>query len=285
MPLQIKIPGADFSASSLPQFRELIYGLPVDNIHAVWPFDQGANGDVITTALDISGNGNHGVLVNGSANPSKVTGGVKASVFAFNMPGRGFMSTPFTFVMAGRKELTVAAYTQYPTFWRSLLDVIGGNISTPSTATSPILALNDELPSAGGAIRPGLFGTGTPITGGASSIRIDNYQQAGSLSDSYWCAAVSYDPATNTLIQSRETRGSTQATPLSPTWATDMEARNTTHIFGPSRWQIGANVENSPNGTLSLVAMYNVAMNAADLNNLRMDAKQSLITRRGLTIF
>lgn len=76
MPLKLTIPGADFSASTLPKFREQVAGFDAANLELLYLFENGSLGSSILSALDSSGKGRHGVLVSGSANPIKTAGGV-----------------------------------------------------------------------------------------------------------------------------------------------------------------------------------------------------------------
>ncbi len=59
----ITLPNADFSSTGLGTVQRLIGGMPQTDLAGLWLFDQGSDGDQITSILDSSGNGRNATLM------------------------------------------------------------------------------------------------------------------------------------------------------------------------------------------------------------------------------
>jgi len=61
----ITLPNADFSGAGLGQVQRFINGMPLSDLLGLWLFDDGADGDPLTSVADKSGQGNHAALRSG----------------------------------------------------------------------------------------------------------------------------------------------------------------------------------------------------------------------------
>lgn len=105
----ITLPNADFSSAGLGKVTRLINGMPAADLIGLYLFDDGADGDTITTLVDKSGNGNNASVRTNWSGGKKRSYGLEVdnangvcyqTPIAMNRPGR-----KFTIIVAGSNTL------------------------------------------------------------------------------------------------------------------------------------------------------------------------------------
>lgn len=277
MPLQIIIPGADFSGLGLPKFQRQVAGFPLDDLRALYLFEDGANGDDITTVADVSGNGNDAVLMTGSAVPKKSAYGVGTSA-----PGVGFLfrspinwGQSFSAVVAVRSLAAVAAAT-FPGVHQSSQAVTGSSLANANNQTLIGAALNLKMDTAVAALTPQIYASPTGWSSPASAIK--SVSAPAGNRNSWALVAWSFNLATG-VVRLRSSAG-TEVSATEPTVAGIMAAANTGfHCFGMAKFQS----QTTHYGDLALAGLYDVAKDSAGLEDLIVAARTRL-AGRGITV-
>jgi hypothetical protein len=289
MPLQLKIAGADFSASALPKFEKRIGGLPTEALHLLWLFENGAGGAAMSLALDSSDNGHHGSLFAGSTAPKKGSHGVYSSgseQFYYAAPGwpTKRFSSAFTAIVVAKSGAAPAAAAAYPTCYTGSGNIPGGVMPVTGSQGGTVKeALSLLIPTTGGSPLGGnkldlAYFSATGVGSGQTNQRISGGQPAGATCNDWFAAAFSYDPATNGLIAAPPSGVVTTATHNT---AATVEDAVSDHLFG---WSKYLSTDMAPLGELGLVAMYDVALGATDLVRVKELAK-ARVASRGVTVF
>ena len=176
MPLQIRIPGVDFGATSLPQFRKRVAGFdagPQDKLDALYLFEDGAVGDVVSRAYDSSGNAQHGAIHTGSAALTRTAGGV---LMAGGAETRGAwfdtgidLRRSHTIFGVIRQDNVFLAGTNlgFPTFFTAT-EVLPATVLTNHLHSNPAYTMNMSFQGTTAAPRAQMF-RNSPIRWGAEA--------------------------------------------------------------------------------------------------------------------
>lgn len=277
MSMQIKIKNADFSGLGLPKFKRLKAGFQSDNLAALYLFEDGANGDILTIATDSSGNGRHASLVTGSVAPVKaVAGAHKAGSdgsFLYSIPGVAF-GAQFSGVVVAKTNLTPGTANQYPGLWKPSSDVTGGSLAnTQNTGEAVNIGAigSDNSPGTGNVAWYHPSGYMKPSGALVGNARYPlNY--AGATQDDWMAFAFSYSPTTDTYVLANS---STFAVIVNAVASEVTKAKSGTHTFGMGRW---SGVTNMP-GEFGLFGLWSAAFEGAVLQELVAQAKQRMLLR------
>lgn len=292
MALQIKIPGADFSAAGLPKFIKRSKGFDVASLEALYALEDGTIGQPVAVAFDSSGKGRHGSLLAGSVSPIKTVGGWDNNA-ANTDGGEGFFfetGVPIdgekTIFVCTRSDLVAPAGSQ--TFITAMTTKPVVPVSASQGPDGPLLVINRDLrgPTTDTAAKnadSGFYiGTNTPalVTAGFGTNPRPALAASPNRSgqDTWITAALSVSFASKKI---RLVVGAT-ATTLDMTEAVyinSLQGLGQTIKFG-----VGKNANLLPNGQLGIAGIYSKESSLIELRDLcsRMSARMAL---RGITAY
>lgn len=174
----ITLPNANFSATGLGRVRRFINGMPVTNLLGLWLFDDGNEGDLLTSVADYSGLGNHATVMPNWTAPTRRSYGAEVTTNEGTAFDTGLPINP-----SGQKmTVFVAGLNNLPgdeasTFNQWSGSTANGGMASPSTSNSnePALVLNYNGTDSTG--RWQVFDAGADMTG-TYTIAQDEYQPA-----------------------------------------------------------------------------------------------------------
>lgn len=282
MSLRITLAGVDASASLLPIVQNTLYGLPADDLAALYLCQDGdLNQPYSGLVTDATMNAKHGTLITGSAlkkiaagfetrgdpSHSATTGSSFSNMdgFAFNtgVPVNG----SFTWVLVAKQDEQSPDET-YPVLWAPKAPG-----ALPFATMDPRINLNLQPATLNTQLRPNLFKSNNWATGGIPSQSFDVTAAA----TSRFAMAMSFDAASGTFLR---LLGGIQNTLVDETSGDWMLAQGGTHVFGYAR---ESTTRPQSDGEFSMAALFQgVAMDFAGLAELITTAK-SIMAERSIT--
>lgn len=282
MSFRITLAGVDASSSKLPVVQNTLFGLPADDLVALYLCEDGEVGENYTGAItDATQNGNHGTLISlsavkriaagfetrGDPGNSGSTGSGSANMGGFAFDTGVPCDGSFTWVLVAKQDEN-NPNEAYPVLWSPKAPS-----ALPYATMDPRINVN-LTPDVGNAkIRPNLFKSDNWATGGVASSAFD----VTASPTNRFVLAMSFDEATGTF---RRLCGGVQHTFVDETSGDWMLALEGTHVFGYAR---ESTTRPQSDGEFSFAALFTgVAMGFDELAELVTGAK-SIMAERGET--
>jgi hypothetical protein len=272
MALITTIPGADFSASGLPQISRIVAGFSTANLRGLYLFEDGVNGSEISTATDSSGLGNHAALASGGGAGVKSAEGLVCTTSTtpavFSAPGLA-LGQAFSAVMVVKTDIEVDGSTSYPWFWRPSSDIGAGLGATQTTGEM----INFDRTATVSKQNVGWFNSAGYMNGTGSGFVRRGISSSGTDKTVWAAVAFGFSPAANRFRLSFA--GSNFET-VHATPGAASAAKVGTHLFGVGRY--GGSANNHP-GRMALFAIYSGERTVAELAGLITTAKARVASR------
>ncbi|QBX34579.1 hypothetical protein E4191_07545 [Paracoccus liaowanqingii] len=175
--MRIMVPGIDASQSGLGRATPTVRGMPADDLAALYLFESGQEGEIVTTFLDSSGNDRHGALHGAYAGGVKRPWGLEITGPHGMVIATGVPITATTTILLAIESLVPGGQ---PALYQSFYSPSTNNLLTDPTAAtfgavSPMINFDGSVASGNFALFEGVTGLPTlgtarlPITGGPSN--------------------------------------------------------------------------------------------------------------------
>ena len=287
--LQIKIPGADFSGSTLPKFRRLVAGFDAANLDALYLCEDGAVGGAITALQDASGNGRHLSFYAGSGTVVRTAAGVSsadvATAFAC-APGLSMARSCTVFGVVRSNRAYIAGTNQGRPVWLGRRESFPASLTLNNPPTNPGFNLITDLTGSSSVKNLIQLQSLDPRPWGDPSSTVKQFSGPGEAAggfdgDEYVSWALSIDVTAETVAfrSGLDPSKTTYALNHEDAVIDSIVAAGFETVFGCWRYY-----DTNTHGTVSLFGSYSRAMDYAELGTL-IDNAKSFVSARGVTVY